>query len=116
MIEQVIHVAKVREKCAEKSEWAMEGSLDCNEANVPIAVAILCLSLSAAAVAAVSASVSACISCPHAGRWRRQTHSDCIMSTVSQVGEVFSAAGTAFSKLSELTALLQVADTAPSQG
>ena len=35
------------------------------------------------------------------------------MSTVAQVGEIFSAAGTAFSKLAELTTLLQVDESAP---
>ena len=39
------------------------------------------------------------------------------MSSVAQVGEIFSAAGTAFTRLAELTSLLQVEETAPgSQG
>lgn len=38
------------------------------------------------------------------------------MSTVSQVGEIFSAAGTAFTKLSELTTMLQIAEAAPAHG
>jgi hypothetical protein len=38
------------------------------------------------------------------------------MSSVANVGEIFSAAGTAFTKLAELTTLLQVDEATSTQG